>query len=333
MSEIVKLNTDERPIEVLMDESIQEDKGLINKIGRYAKFRRFDTGAYGRGYAVLGQEFKEPTLCRGLTGFLDFIPDKNLSQVKVDFATKYGVGYKDVLSDLANFGTFGHLMTGQLTADGFIHTGTQFEADLIQFMGYNGISMHRFNEYYNLLSNYMFSMACFFYETDFKLMAAEFPVVDFEKKIATAIDLVGEMNDPKNPLRRINVCINLKFRMNAAVYDKDYIQTNIELMMMQNLIQKKYIKLPSESQVIHKTFILCPKNIKERTRDNYLLKDTTGFYDEAEYNLDFNYFKAKKLLDQSIDKPMPKFKGVLIKLGETPQYETIRQRMNNLFDY
>ena len=332
MSNIVAENTDERPIEILMDESIQEDKGLINNIGRYAKFRRFDTGVYGRGYAVLGQEFTEPTLCRGLTGFLDFIPDKNLSQVKVDFAKKYGEGYKDVLSDLANFGTFGHLMTGQLTSDGYIHTGTQFEADLIQFMNYNGISMHRFDEYYNLLSNYMYSMACFFHETDFKLMAVEFPVVDFEKKIATAIDLVGEMNDPKNPLRRINACINLKFRMNAAVYDKDIIQTNIELMIMQKLIEKRYVKLPSESQIIHRTFILCPKNIKERTRDNYLLKDTTGGYDEAEYDLDYNYLKAKKLLDQSIDKFMPKHKGVLIRLGEAPQYETIRQRMNQIFE-
>lgn len=332
MSEIVKINTDERPIEILMDENITEDKGLVNKIGRYAKFRRFDTGSFGRGYAVLGQEFEEPTLCRGLTSFIDLIPDKSLSQVKVDFAVKYGHGFRDVLSDLANFGTFGHLMTGQLTTDGYIHTGVQFEADLIAFMNREGISMHRFEEYYNLLSNYMYSMSCFFHETDFKLLAVEFPVVDFDKKIATAIDLVGEMNDVKNPSRRINVCINLKFRMNAAVYEKDMIQTNIELMMMQNLIAKKYIKLPSESQVIHKTFILCPKNIKERTRDNYLLKDTTGFYDEIEYDLDYNYFKAKKLLDQSIDKPMPKYKGVMIRLGEQPQYETIRQRMNQIFD-
>jgi hypothetical protein len=319
---------DERPIEILMDELLTEDEGLLNKIGRYAKFRRFDTGKFGRAYAVLGQGFKEPTLCRGLTGFIDLIPDKGLSQVKMDFAKKHGEGYKNILSDLANFGTFGHIQTAILASQKSISTGYNFRQNLVTFMTDNGMDLHKIDEYYTLQCAYIFSMNCFFSEVNFDLFAVEYPVVDFEKEIATCVDIVGEM-DFKG--ERINATINLKFRMSPSVYEKDEIQSNIERFMLNNLLKSETVHLPCHRQYIDRTFILCPKNITSRTKENYLLKDTTDKYKEDEYLLDYTYFKKKGFLEYCIDKEMPKFKGIYMRFGDNPQYETIRQRMNSMF--
>jgi hypothetical protein len=309
----------------------EETNALKCLLPRYASIKRFVSG-YGRAYAVHGGLFENPQYTHGLTTWLSMSSDCRDEKAIDGFIKKHGIDSDRVLNELADFGTFGHIKTGELFTFGKVLTGQRFTDELRLYMLDKGMPMHKLDKYADLMAMYLYSMSCFAHETNFECYAVEYPVCDFTKKITTCIDLIGEMDDAKTG-ERINVCINLKFRDNPACYEKDEAQTNIEKFILEDLVSYGFCKMPKERQIIDKCFILCPKKITSRTRDNYALFDTTNKYSREEYYhaQTTREISKKKPLEVKLDAFIPQYRNAVIQIGQAPQYYTLRQRLENMF--
>ena len=322
-------------IETDVLDMFEESESLICLLPRYAKVRRF-VSPIGRAYAVLGGEYQTPQFNFGLTTWLSMSDDCRDEDLIQYFNQKYGLDAPRMLREKADFGTLGHELTGTLFTQKYIDTGTSFSKRIRIFMEEKGLPMYKFDQFVDTQAAYMFSMSCFAHERNFNCFAIEMPTTDFDKGITTCIDAIGEMDDidaKGNVLGRINVTINFKFRDNPACYSKDIAQTNIEKFMLEDLIEAGFTKMPFKNQNVNKSFILCPKKVTTRTRDNYLLVDTTGKYSREDY--DFAHIvrqKSKeKPLEVKLDNFYPKYRHTRLIVGQKPEFESLRQRLENMF--
>jgi hypothetical protein len=318
-------------IEYDVSDMFEECNQLKCLLPRYASVKRFVT-QYGRNYGVHGGIFENPELTHGLTTFLGMSSDCRDEKALDGFIKKYGNDSERVLNELSALGTFGHIKTGELFTFGKVLTGQRFTDELRIYMLENGMPMYKLDKYADLMAMYMYSMSCFAHQTNFECYAVEYPVCDFSKKVTTCIDLIGEMDDEKTG-ERINVCINLKFRDTPACYEKDIAQTNIEKFILEDLIEKGLCKMPKQNQKISKCFILSPKKITSRTRDNYALFDTTDKYTREEYNHAYltRQLSKNKPLEFKLDNFIPQYRNTVISIGQAPEYYTLRQKLEKMF--
>lgn len=312
-----------------------ESESLKCLLPRFASVKRF-VSPFGRAYAVHGGEYINPTFTHGLTTWLSMSSDGRDEKLLETFSQKYGVHTKQKLNELADFGTLGHIFTGELMSNGFFDTGFRFAKRVKDYMAEKGLPMYKADECVDLMAMYIYSMSCFIHERNFECYAVEMPVVSWDKKITTCIDAIGEMDewDAKgNAIGRVTATINFKFRETPACYEKDIHQTNIERFMLQDLIEQGYTKMPYKIQSVDKCYVLCPKKISNRTRDNYLLIDTTDKYTREmwQHNHKTRLLSPNKPLEINLDASFPIYRNARIVSGQKPQRQTLKERLDNMF--
>lgn len=246
----------------------------------------------------------------GLTGYIGAIPVKKGSDAGLTaYRMKHGERFAEELTHAADYGTFCHmavatfLTTKELNLNDLRH---DFKAYMIE----TGMPMARFKKYWYRVVNDLKSFAQFAHEKNLEPLATEYVVYSEERGIATPLDIICKMDFN----RKQRVCnINLKFRENPGVYEKDVMQTNIEMFMYND-------KFAGTEYEIEKTFIWSPVNW--RTKPTYKLTDNTGKYTRSDWDADHDIILALKRtgkvdLGATLDSTFTTKTGGVIRLNES----------------
>lgn len=163
------------------------------------------------------------------------------SKYLLDWYKSNGQDSDEISSDLSNVGTFFHYLAGELVTAYANHqqykiSKTKIAEDLRQFMLHKGMNMFDHAKYSSILTKYLFSVAQWLVEWDFRVESVEFPVLIWELNVATAIDIVGTCLPPNKignaePTEgeRVRVCVNIKTRLKAQnAYPDDAVQLGVE---------------------------------------------------------------------------------------------------------
>lgn len=256
----------------------------------------------------------------GLTGYINEIPIKKGSDAAlVSYRMKHGERFQEELTHAADYGTFCHMAVAQFLTHKSMDLSS-LKDEFRDYMIQTGMPMARFQKYWYRVVNDMKAFAQFAYEKELEPLATEYVVYDDFHGIATPLDIVARMKFNKK-VRVVN--INLKFRENPGVYDKDIIQTNIEMMIYNNVFGGSELECEN-------TFIWSPSNWK--TTPTYKLTNTTGQYTKEDWNTDHEIVtllrKAGKARNPvSLDSVFTTKTGGKIELGEAvyTDNQTVRE--------
>jgi len=241
---------------------------------------------YGNERAYHTVDQGRPRLLSGITSVTKKIAKaKGFPDILGDWKIKVGLDAADEIAhNTSNLGTFMHIICSELTMvyqkddpDYFV-AFDEFARELfVKTMQNVGVSPSEIPSYWKRVVKGAISWNNFLHEYDLDIQAIEFPVVDFDKNIATPLDIIAYAGKDRA------LCnFNIKFREKANTYETDGLQVCAE-----QYIFNKYVA-PVSGEKIERTYIVIPKS-HPQAKTECLVKDYTGYYSEASWDEDIDY--------------------------------------------